>query len=447
MAATTPAGSAPGRAAALIAAGLAQREQAFVNQAHTDPTPVPAATPGSASATAPAAAGSASRARTAAAPQAGTAPAARPLAGLRVLELGQIIAAPFAGAILCDLGAEVIKLERPDGGDEGRRMGPPFRHDDSLIFQVFNHGKRSVSFDLKTVAGRARLERLAAGADVLLHNLRPGVLEPLGFGGPELCARHSRLVFCEISAFGHTGPLAAYPGYEPLIQAYSGLSATNGGPQDPPVRMGASMCDQGAGMWAVIGILAQLQRRQVTGRGGVVNTSLLETAINWNGMKNDAWVNLGQAPVRHASGHPGFVPYEAFDTADGPLLICCGNDRLFVKLATELGHPEWAKDPRFIDNRARIANQEVLLPALRALLRLRPRAALQAQLEAAGVPCAPVHTLEEALAQPQVDSLGILRPVPGEDFTLTSLPLSFDGARPAPTGRAPHLGEHDTTLG
>lgn len=367
----------------------------------------------------------------------------RPLAGLRVLELGQIIAAPFAGAILADLGATVIKLERPDGGDEGRRMGPDFRHGDALIFQIFNHGKRSVTFDLKAEAGRAKLEALAATADVLIHNLRPGVLDALGFGGPDLCARHPRLVYCEISAFGHDGPLAGHPGYEPLLQAYSGLSATNGGPNDPPVRVGASVCDMGAGMWAVIGVLSMLQRRQFTGTGGVVNTSLLETALCWNGQKNDHWINLQQAPVRHASGHPGFVPYEAFECSDGPLLICCGNDRLFVKLADELGHPEWPKDARFADNRSRIANQAELLPQLRAILRERPRDEWRRRFEAAGVPCSPVHTLQEALDQPQVHSLGMLNTVPGEDFALTALPLTFDGARPVPTGRAPHLGEHD----
>ena len=152
-----------------------------------------------------------------------------------------------------------------------------------------------------------------------------------------MCALHPRLVYCGISAFGHNGPMRLEPGYEPLMQAFSGLSSTNGGPDDPPMRAGASICDQGSGMWAVIGILAMLQRRASTQRGGVVNTSLLETALVWNAQKADAWVNQGALPQRHRSGHPGFVPYEAFDTADGPLVICCGNDRLFAKLAMALG--------------------------------------------------------------------------------------------------------------
>src|SRR5574337_9236 len=198
------------------------------------------------------------------------------LSGVRVLELGQVLAGPFAGAILADLGAEVIKLERVQGGDDARQMGPAFRHGDALNFQVFNRGKQSVALDLKSAAGLAAFERLAGEADIFIHNLRPGVPAKLGIDGPALCARHPRLIYCEISAFGHVGPMALQPGYEPLVQAFSGLSSTNGGPGDPPMRSAASMCDQGSGMWVVIGALALLHRRAQTGHGGILNTSLLE---------------------------------------------------------------------------------------------------------------------------------------------------------------------------
>ena len=369
------------------------------------------------------------------------------LQGLRVLELGQVLAGPFAGAIFADLGAEVVKLERVDGGDDARHMGPPFRHGDALNFQVFNRGKQSVVLDLKTDAGRAAFERLAAEADVFIHNLRPGVPRALGIDGPSLCARHPRLVYCAISAFGARGPMAMRPGYEPLIQAFSGLSSLNGGPDDPPMRSGASVCDQGTGMWAVIGALALLQRRQHTGRGGVVEASLLETALVWNAQKADAYSNEGRLPDRHRSGHPGFVPYEAFDTADAPLLICCGNDRLFAKFAAEMGHPEWAVDGRFASNRARLANKAALVEAMAPLLRALPRATWLARFEAAGVPCAPVHTVPEALAHPQVQALDLLQPVPGEDFRLTALPLTVDGQRPGLRGGAPRLGEHNAAHG
>ncbi len=380
-----------------------------------------------------------------------------PLQGLRVLELGQVLAGPFAGAIFADLGAEVIKLERPDGGDDARRMGPAFGGGpgsdgaDALIFHVFNRGKQSVALDLKSADGLAAFERLATSADIFVHNLRPDVPRALGLDGPALCARHPRLVYCEISAFGHTGPMALQPGYEPLIQAFSGLSATNGGPDDPSMRSGASLCDQGTGMWAVIGALALLQRRQHTGRGGIVSASLLETALVWNGQKADALVNEGRQPERHRSGHPGFAPYEAFETFDAPLLICCGNDRLFAKLAQALGQPDWATDERFATNRARLTHKALLFEFLTPLLQSRPRADWLALLEAAGVPCAPIHSLPQALAHPQVQALSLLQPVPGDTgqtpLSLTALPLSIDGLRPAHRSRAPALGAHNIQHG
>jgi formyl-CoA transferase len=369
------------------------------------------------------------------------------LEGVRVLELGQVLAGPFAGAILADLGAEVIKLERVDGGDDARHMGPPFRHGDALSFHIFNRGKKSVALDLKRADGLAAFERLAASADVFIHNLRPGVTQALGIDGEALCARHPRLIYCEISAFGHTGPMRMLPGYEPLVQAFSGLSSTNGGPGDPPMRAAASVCDQGTGMWAVIGALALLQRRHLTGRGGVVSASLLETALAWNGQKADAYVNEGRLPDRHRSGHPGFVPYEAFDTADAPLLICCGNDRLFAKLADEVGRPDWVADQRFATNRARLANKVLLLEQLGPVLRTKGRTHWMDRLTAAGVPCAPVHTVPEAIAHPQVQALAVLQPVPGEDFKLTALPLSIDGERPRHRWVAPRLGQHNDEYG
>ncbi len=367
----------------------------------------------------------------------------RILDGLRVLELGQVLAGPFAGAILADLGAEVIKLERVEGGDDARRMGPAFRHGDALNFQVFNRGKKSATLDLKTPNGVAVVERLAADTDILIHNLRPGVAEALGIDGVAMCARHPRLIYCEISAFGHTGPMSRLPGYEPMIQAFSGLSSINGGPGDPPMRAGASICDQGSGMWAVIGALALLQRRHATGKGGIVRTSLLETAMAWVAQKADAYVNEGVLPERHRSGHPGFVPYEAFETADSPLLICCGNNRLFAKLARELGREDWIDDPRFATNWARIEHKGALFEQLQPLLRKRTRAQWVERFEIVGVPCAPVNTVIEAMTNPQVQALGMMQALPGEDFHLTALPISIDGVRPTFRSAAPRLGQHN----
>jgi formyl-CoA transferase len=362
------------------------------------------------------------------------------LSGLRVLELGQVLAGPFAGSIFADLGAEVLKVERVEGGDDGRRMGVPFHGDDSLIFQVFNRGKKSLAIDLKSETGIAALHDLAATADILVHNLRPGAAEALGIGAASMCERHPRLIYCEMSAFGHVGPERMRPGYEPLLQAYSGLSSINGGPDDPPIRMGASICDQGTGMWAVIGALSLLHRRQATGRGGVVNVSLLETGLSWAAQKIDALMNQNQKPQRHRSGHPDFVPYEAFEAQDGPFLICVGNDRLFARLCGMFGTKQWLEDPRYRDNRARLRNRDALAAEMNALLATRPRAEWLERLEAAGVPCAPIHTLAEAVAQPQVQALGIFQTVPGEAFTLTAMPISFDGERPQVSGPAPKLG-------
>jgi formyl-CoA transferase len=363
------------------------------------------------------------------------------LAGIKVVELGQVLAGPFAGAILADLGAEVIKIEKPDGGDDARQMGPAFRRGDALNFHEFNRGKRSVVLDLKSPAGVDALHDLLADADILVHNLRPGVAEALGIGPAEVTARHSRLIYCAMGAFGHVGPLKDRPGYEPLFQAFAGLSAITGEPGGPPVRMGASVVDQGTGMWTVIGALAALQQRARTGRGCVVNTSLFETALMWGGQKISAYVNMGKLPERHASGHPNFVPYQAFETADGPLLVCCGNDRLFAKFAAVLGRTDWPADPRFATNRQRLAHRDALLPQIADVLRSRPRAALAEALVAAGVPCAPVNGIPEVMAEPQTEAVGMLQPVPGEDFSLVAMPLSFDGQRPRIRHGAPRLGE------
>jgi formyl-CoA transferase len=362
------------------------------------------------------------------------------LAGLTVIELGQVLAGPFAGAIFADLGAEVIKVERAEGGDDARRMGPDFRHGDALTFHIFNRGKRSVALDLRSAEGQAAFAALVAGADILVHNLRPGVPAALGVDAATLTARHPRLIYGEISAFGHLGPLAERPGFEPLIQAYSGLSSLNGGPDDPPIRAAASLCDQGSAMWLVIGVLSLVHRRHLTGVGGVVQTSLLEAALAWSAQKVDSYINTGALPARHRSGHPGLAPYEAFAAADGPFMICAGNDRLFAKLAAVLDRPEWVVDPRFDRNRARLINKPALFAEMVPILASRPRRAWIAALEAVGVPSAEINTVPEALAEEQVQALGMFQRVPGEDFVLTGSPVSIDGVRPAIRGGAPRLG-------
>lgn len=367
---------------------------------------------------------------------------AKPLTGIKVVELGQVLAGPFAGAIMADLGATVIKVEKPDGGDDARMMGAAFRDGDALIFKDFNRGKRSLALDLKSPEGVAALHRELEDADILIHNLRPGAPEQLGIDGPTVTARHPRLIYCEMGAFGHQGPMNRRPGYEPLLQAYCGLSAITGAPDGPPVRMGASVVDQGTGMWTVIGALAALTERARTGKGTIVNTSLFETATMWAAQKLTGWVNQNEAPVKHESGHPAFVPYQGFDAADGPILVCCGNDRLFRKFAALLGKPGWPEDPRFVTNRQRLIHQKELLPMIQALMAEQPRAHWLAALEAAGVPCAPINTIQELAEDPQLAASGQLQQVPGTDYRLVGMPISFGGQRPAIERPAPALGEY-----
>jgi crotonobetainyl-CoA:carnitine CoA-transferase CaiB-like acyl-CoA transferase len=230
------------------------------------------------------------------------------LAGIRVVECSQVLSAPYAGMILADLGAEVIKVEKPPGGDEARNMGPSFRNGASMTFHEVNRNKQSVVIDIKSADGHAQLLALVATADIFIHNFRPGDAARLGLDGATLTGLFPRLIYCEMGAFGHKGPRRLEPGYESLLQAYGGLIGTNGTPGAPAARIPASVVDQGTGMWTVIAALAALQRRQASGRGALVNTSLLETAVAWSAPRIHEWVNEGRAPVRLGTGHPNLVP-------------------------------------------------------------------------------------------------------------------------------------------
>lgn len=366
-----------------------------------------------------------------------------PLAGVRVVELGQMLAGPFAGMILADLGAEVTKIEKPDGGDDGRRMGPAHQGGDAMVFREFNRGKKSVTVDLGDPAGLERLHDLLADTDIFLHNMRPDVIERFGLTPTDLAGRHPRLIYCELSAFGHVGPRRLQPGYEPLLQAFSGLSSINGFPDRPPVRVGPSVCDLGSGMWLAIGALAALRERELTGIGGRVSTSLFETALTWAMSPVDAWVNEQRVPARYGTGQPNLVPYQTFAACDGDLMIAAGNDRLFAKLATVLGHPEWIEDERFRGNRDRLASREVIVRLVADAVATNSRDHWVAELSAVGVPVSPVNTIPEALEDPQTQALDLLQEVPGAHLTLLRLPLNFEGERPRIVGPAPELGQHD----
>jgi crotonobetainyl-CoA:carnitine CoA-transferase CaiB-like acyl-CoA transferase len=368
-----------------------------------------------------------------------------PLMGLQVVELGQNLAGPMATEILAHLGADVVKVERPEG-DDARHWGPPFWKGVSPGFLAVNANKRSITLDLKNEGAVAWLIEFIGDADVLVQNLRPGAADALGLGPTALTERYPRLVYCSISAFGPRGPLRDRPGYEPILQAFSGLMMMNGDDGGPPTRIGTSVLDYGTGMWTAIGALAGLARRQQTGRGSVVDASLFETGLAWMKGHFASFRASGVVPERHRTGSHRVVPFESFETKTGPVIIAAGNDRVFAKLAAALGHSEWAADPRYATNAARVANKAGLVARIGEILLGRSKGEWIDALEAAGVPCGPINSLPEAVADPQARALGIIQRVPGDDFELIGLPLSFDGERPAIRRAPPGIGEHDAEV-
>jgi len=364
------------------------------------------------------------------------------LDGVRVVEVAQALAGPMVGEILAHLGADVVKVERPEG-DDARRWGPPFWKDTSPGFLAVNANKRSITVDLKDADAVRWLTTLIGDADVLVQNLRPGSIDEVGLGADTLTKRFPRLVYCSVWAFGNTGPMRLKPGYEPMLQAFSGLMMMNGDEGGPPTRVGTSILDYGTGVWAALGVLAALVRRAANGRGCVVDASLYETGLAWLKGHYASYSTSGIVPERHRTGSHRVVPFESFETTTGPIIIAAGNDRLFAKLATVLGHPEWASDPKYVTNAARVANKPALLAEIARIFRTASKGEWIDRLEAAGVPCAVINTLPDAASTPQADALGIVQKVPGEEYTLIGLPLSFDGARPGIRRRPPAIGEHN----
>ena len=370
-----------------------------------------------------------------------------PLTGVKVIELANNIAGPYAGFILAALGADVLKVERPEGGDDARGWGPPFWHGTSATFQALNVNKRGLTLDLKDPAQIARLKVLVSEADVLVHNLRSGVLDALGLGSAALTALNPRLVYCSISAFGPKGPMQRHPGYEPIVQAFAGLFSINGYPDRPGVRMGTSVLDLGSATWAALGCIAGLLERERTGKGCTVDASLYETALGLLTVHFARYQVSGELPERQPSGSMAVVIFQAFDTADGLVIVAAANDRLFAKFAVEVGHPEWVDDARYKTNADRHANRATLIPEVAGIMRRESSATWAARLEKAGVPCSAINDLAQMRAHPQTAALGMVQPVPGIDLDLMSLPLSLDGQRPAIRTRAPTLGEHNALIG
>jgi formyl-CoA transferase len=369
-----------------------------------------------------------------------------PLAGIKVIEIAQAVAGPMAGMILGDMGAEVIKIEKCDGGDDARAWGPPFIDGDSMLFHSMNRNKKSVTLDIKNPEDVAKLKQLVAGADILIQNLRSGVVAELGIGPDVMCALNPRLIYCSVWAFGPRGPLREAPGFDPLLQAYGGVMSLTGRPDDPPTFCAPAINDRATAQWCVIGALGALQARHHSGKGCVIDTALFDSAVGWVEGPLNNYLHTGKPPQRYGGASFTLVPYQVFATSDRPICIAAGNDRLFVKCAAVLGHPEWATDPRFVRVRDRAANRAALIELMKPVLLTKGRAEWMAALEAAGVPCSPVNDIPELSRTEQLEAADLLRTLPGSDVRVVGLPIVFDGERPHPRTDAPKLGAHNTEL-
>jgi crotonobetainyl-CoA:carnitine CoA-transferase CaiB-like acyl-CoA transferase len=372
-----------------------------------------------------------------------------PLDGIVVADLTQNVAGPFCAQILGDMGAEVIKVERPGRGDDARAWAPPWWADESAVFMAFNRNKKSLALDLKQEAGLAVLKRLLGRVDVFIQSLRAGVMTSMHLDFAGATAINPRLVYCSITAFGTGGPLKDSPGYDPLMQAYGGLMSVNGHPGQEPARVGTSIVDMATGMWAALGIVAALRQRDATGRAVEVTTALFESALMWVSYHAMGYFGSGAAPEPQGSGTAMIVPYQAFRVADGYVMIAAGSDALFVRLAAALGAPDLARDPRFVDNPSRVTNRGALVEAITALTAERKGADLLEALRAAGVPSAPILRVDQVMEEPQTRASGMVLGAPHPrlpDYRSIGLPIQWDGARPGVRRVPPRLGEHDTDV-
>ena len=368
---------------------------------------------------------------------------AKPLKGYCVVEVGNSIAGPYAGLILAELGASVIKIESPDGGDFARSWGPPFWDGAAPHFVALNRNKTAITADLANPAEREALATLIVrDADAVIFNLRPGMAAERGLGPDALLGRKPALVYCDIGAFGRGGPLSDKAGYDPLMQAYGGLMSITGEDETrPPIRVPVSIIDMGSGMWAAIGILSSLIEREKTGRGGLVEASLFETALAYTACQLASVTIAPRQMKPQGSGASGIVPYQAFRATDGWIVIGGGNDGLFVKIAKALGRPELADDPRFTTNAKRVEHRRILIPLLETEIARYSISAVRERMDAQGVPNAPVQRIDEVVHDAHAKALGIIQSGPAGALPTVGLPLRFDGERPPYERGAPSLGE------
>jgi crotonobetainyl-CoA:carnitine CoA-transferase CaiB-like acyl-CoA transferase len=385
------------------------------------------------------------------------APLPGPLTGLRVLELARILAGPWAGQILADLGADVIKVERSGAGDDTRGWGPPFvpaadgGNLSSAYFHCTNRGKRSIEADFTSADGQRIVKKLAARSDVLIENFKVGGLAKFGLDYQSLAPDNPRLIYCSVTGFGQTGPSAPLPGYDLMAQGIGGIMGLTGNADGEPMRAGVPVSDIFSGVYSVVGILAALARRENTGRGGYVDCALVDSTVGVLAFQALNYLVSGEIPKRIGNTHPNIVPYQVFPVADGHIIIATGNDAQFVKLCGILGDPQIAEVPAYNDNKGRLAHRAELVGKLCALTARLTRDVLLAKLEAAGVPAGPINDLEQVFSDPQVLARGmrleLANPAAeGGKSPGIRTPIVLDGTPVASDRPAPRLGEHTAEI-
>ena len=374
-------------------------------------------------------------------------PVDQPLTGLTAIEIGHSVAAPFGGHVLASMGATLIKVENPGKGDDARGWGPPFWHGASSCFQSLNRDKQSVTVDLKDPAQRDALRALILErGDIVFQKLRPGLIDKFGLDAKSLRAQKPTLIYANMGAFGAVGPMQHKPGYDPLMQAFGGIMSITGEDGAAPVRVGPSLVDIGTGMWMVIGVLAALRRLRETGEGCEIDTSLLETTMAWMTIPSALYLSSGEPQGRSGTEAAMVVPYKAYKTSDHYMIIAAGNDNLFRRLCGALDRPGWADDPCFLTNADRIVNRVVLNALIEDVVGQKTRAFWLAHLDAAGVPATPIQSIDQVLAHPQAQALGMLQADPESDMQLMGLPVSFNSQRPPFLHSPPRLGQHNDSV-
>ena len=376
------------------------------------------------------------------------------LAGIRILDLSRILAGPSCTQLLGDLGAEVIKVERPGSGDDTRKWGPPYLRDadgrelaESAYYACANRNKRSIAVDIASPQGRETVLRLLEGCDVLIENFKVGDLARHGLAYEQLRERFPRLVYCSITGFGQDGPYADRPGYDFLAQGMGGIMSLTGEPDGEPQKVAVGITDLMTGMYATVGILAALRHRDRCGEGQHVDVALLDTQVAWLANAGTAYLTSGKAPPRLGNGHPNIVPYEVFPASDGYFILAVGNDAQYRRFCELAEVPHLADDPCFATNRARVEHRETLIPLLKAVTARKPRAFWIAQLEAQQIPGGPINTLPDVFADPQVLHRGMRVELPdpgyeGGRVALIGNPIHMSRTPPSYRRAPPRLGQH-----